>query len=173
MKNLLLASAGTLVAVLVTTVLAQKATQHLLTADELKTVVPSEFFFRGQKAPTQLRNATGFQTADGKIAFAAMVDVSGYSTAIQEKYQGMLVTESKLNIGGSQLAPGEYGFGFTADRFYTAKTVSADSRVATPKNAAEYRQRYIEELRIRLHMEPDQVAKLTSILDDTDNRRQS
>ena len=65
---------------------------------------------------------------------------------------------------------GGAGFGFTADRFYTAKTVSADSRVAAPKSAAEYRQRYIEELHTRLHLEPTQVAKLTAILDDTDNR---
>ena len=126
MKNLRLAATGILVALLFPTVLAQKATQHLLTADELKTVVPSEFFFRGQKAPTQLRNSTGFQTADGKITFGAMVDVSGYSTAIQQKYQGMLVTESKLNIGGSQLAPGEYGFGFAADKFVVMNVASED-----------------------------------------------
>ena len=126
MKNLRLAAAGTLVAVLFTNVLAQKAAQHLLTADELKTVVPSEFFFRGQKAPTQLRNATGFQTADGKITFGDMVDVSGYSTAVQQKYQGMLVTESRLNIGGSELAPGEYGFGFTADKFVVMNAASED-----------------------------------------------
>ena len=115
----------------------KKTAQHLLTADELKTVVPSEFFFRGQKAPTQLRNATGFQTADGKIAFAAMVDVSGYSTAIQQKYQGMLVTESKLNIGGSELAPGQYGFGFTADKFVVMNVASEDVLSAPYQTDAE------------------------------------
>src|SRR5580704_14005186 len=109
MKNLRLAEVGTLVAVLLTSGLAQKAAQHLLSADELKNIVPTEFFFRGQKAPTQLRNSTGFQTADGKVTFAALVDTSGYSTAVQQKYQGLLVTESRLNIGGSELAPGEYG----------------------------------------------------------------
>jgi hypothetical protein len=73
-----------------------------------------------------LRNSTGFQTADGKITFGALVDVSGYSTAVQEKYQGMIVTESKLNIGGSELPPGEYGFGFTADKFVVMNVASAD-----------------------------------------------
>jgi hypothetical protein len=28
------------------------------------------------------------------------------STAVQQKYQGLLITESKLNIGGSELPPG-------------------------------------------------------------------
>jgi len=127
MKNVRLAAVGTLVALLVTSGLAQKAAQHLLSSDELKSVVPAEFFFRGQKAPTQLRNSTGFQMADGKITFGALVDVAGYSTAIQEKYQGMLVTESKLKIAGSELAPGEYGFGFTADKFVVMNVASEDS----------------------------------------------
>jgi len=127
MKNVRLAAVGTLVALLLTSALAQKVAQHLLSNDELKNVVPAEFFFRGQKAPTQLRNSTGFQTAEGKITFGALVDVSGYSSAIQQKYQGMFTTESKLNIGGSELAPGEYGFGFAADKFVVMNVASEDT----------------------------------------------
>jgi hypothetical protein len=125
-KNMRLTAVGTLVALLLTSALAQKAAQHLLSNDELKNVVPAEFFFRGQKAPTQLRNSTGFQTAEGKVTFGGLVDVSGYSTAVQQKYQGMIVTESKLNIGGSELAPGEYGFGFAADKFVVMNVASED-----------------------------------------------
>src|SRR5580700_10907949 len=128
MKNVRVAAAGSLVMLLLSLGVAQNAGQHLLSADELKNVVPAEFFFRGKKAPTQLRNATGFQMADGKVTFGALVDASGYSTAIQEKYQGMLITESKLNIGGSELAPGEYGFGFTADRFVVMNVAAEDGR---------------------------------------------
>ena len=58
-----------------------------------------------RRRPVQLRNAVGFQLADGKMTLAALVDASGYSTAIQQKYQGMLITESKLNIGGSNSPP--------------------------------------------------------------------
>src|SRR5580658_6106609 len=107
MKKTHLAAVGIIAALLVTSGLAQKAVQHLLGGDELKNVVPAEFFFRGQKAPTQLRNSAGFQTGDGKLMFAGLVDTAGYSTAVQQKYQGMLVTELKLNIGGADLAPGE------------------------------------------------------------------
>jgi hypothetical protein len=99
----------------VSSALAQQVSKHLLTSDELKKAVPAEFFFGGQKATVQLRNAAGFQLADGKMALAALVDASGYSTAVQQKYQGMLITEVKLNIGGSELAPGQYGFGFTGE----------------------------------------------------------
>src|SRR5712671_7541569 len=137
MKNIRAAVVGTVVVLLLTAALAQKAAQHLLSADELKTLTPTDFFFRGQKAPTQLRNSTGFQMADGKVTLAALVDVSGYSTAIQQKYQGMLITESKLNIGGSELAPGEYGFGFAADKFVVMNVASDDTLSAPYQIDAE------------------------------------
>jgi hypothetical protein len=127
MKNVRVAAAGSLVMLLLSLGVAQNAAQHLLSADELKNVVPAEFFFRGKKAPTQLRNATGFQTADGKVTFAALVDASGYSTAIQQKYQGTLITESKLNIAGTDLLPGAYGFGFAADKFVVMNVASEDA----------------------------------------------
>jgi hypothetical protein len=137
MKKMHIAAIGSVVLVLLTAGLAQKAAQHLLTADELKSMVPAEFFFRGQKAPTQLRNASGFQMADGKVTLAALVDVSGYSTSIQQKYQGLLITESKLNIGGSELAPGEYGFGFAADKFVVMNVASEDALSAPYQTDAE------------------------------------
>jgi hypothetical protein len=103
---------------------AQQVTKHVLSSDELKKAVPTEYFFRGQKAPVQLRNAVGFQLPDGKMMLAALVDASGYSTAIQQKYQGMLITETKLNVGGSSLPPGQYGFGFAADNKFIVMDVA-------------------------------------------------
>jgi hypothetical protein len=104
-----------LILVLLGAAVAQPASKHILSSDELNKTVPAEFFFRGQKAPVQLRNAVGFQLSDGKMMLAALVDASGYSTAIQQRYQGLLITESKLQIGQATLAPGQYGFGFAAD----------------------------------------------------------
>jgi hypothetical protein len=45
---------------------------------------------------------------------------------VQQKYQGMLITESKVNVGGSELAPGQYGFGFTADKFVVMNVANED-----------------------------------------------
>src|ERR1700733_6005770 len=126
MKNMRIALAAVLLGGLLGIGVGQTSAQHLLGADELGKVVPTDFFLRGQKAPTQLRNAAGFQMAEGKIVFAALVDASGYSTAIQQKYQGMLVTECKLSIGGTDLPPGEYGFGFTADKLVVMNVANED-----------------------------------------------
>jgi hypothetical protein len=124
MKKNRLAILCVLPLIMLASAVAQQAAKHVLSSDELKKAVPAEFFFRGQKAPVQLRNAVGFQLADGKMTLAALVDASGYSTAIQQKYQGMLITETKLSIAGSELKPGEYGFGFLADGKFVVMDVA-------------------------------------------------
>jgi hypothetical protein len=127
---------GTVILALMVSALAQQASKHVLSADEVKKAVPAEYFFRGQKAPVQLRNAVGFQLANGKMMLAALVDASGYSTAIQQKYQGLLITETKLNLGGSSLAPGQYGFGFTGDGKFVVMDV-ANSDVLTASSQTD------------------------------------
>ena len=131
MKKSHLAVLGAL-ALLATAAVAQQASKHVLTSEELKKAVPAEYFFHGQKAPVQLRNAVGFQLADGKMMLAALVDASGYSTAIQQKYQGMLITEVKLNIGGSELGPGQYGFGFTSEGKFVVMDVANNDMLTAP-----------------------------------------
>lgn len=124
MKDTTLRILTALVLLIVGSAAAQTASKHVLSADEVKKAVPTEYFYRGQKAPVQLRNAVGFQLADGKMTLASLVDASGYSTAIQQKYQGLLITETKLNIGGATLPPGQYGFGFTANGKFVVMDVA-------------------------------------------------
>src|ERR1700693_4896827 len=143
MKNVRVAAAGSLVTLLLSLGVAQNAAQHLLSADELKNAVPAEFFFRGKKAPTQLRNATGLQTAEGKVTLAALVDAAGYSTAIQQKYQGMLITASKLNVEGSELPPGQYGFGYTASDKFVVMDVANDDVLSVPSKTEKALQRAV------------------------------
>ena len=132
MNHVRFAILAVVAAILLGSGFAQQATRHLLSIDDLKKAVPAEFFFRGQKAPTQVRNSAGFQLADGKMTLAALVDASGYSTAIQQKYQGLLITEAKLNIGGATLAPGEYGFGFTVDGKFVVMDVANNDLLSVP-----------------------------------------
>ena len=132
MNDMRYAILGVVAAALLGSGLAQQGSKHLLSGEELKKAVPAEYFFRGQKAPTQVRNSAGFQLADGKITLAALVDASGYSTAIQQKYQGLLITEAKLNIGGTALQPGQYGFGFTADGKFVVMDVSNSDVLTVP-----------------------------------------
>ena len=98
----------------------------MLAADELKKVMPSSYFFRGQTASVQMRNAVGLRNSGGRYVLAALVDTSGYSTDIQEKYQGLFITEVKLKIGDGTLSPGAYGFGFKDGKFVVSDVGGGD-----------------------------------------------
>ena len=132
MKNRRLAILGGLMLVMLASAVSQQVSKHMLSSDELRKAVPAEYFFRGQKAPVQVRNSVGIQLADGKMMLAALVDASGYSTAIQQKYQGLLITETTLSIGGSELKPGEYGFGFSADGKFLVMDVANNDVLSAP-----------------------------------------
>lgn len=122
---------------MVSLVFAQAAKPGLLTPAELKQFVPSAYFFRGQAATVQVRNAGGIRIAPDKLVLFALVDTSGYSHDVQEKYEGLLITEVKLNIGGSELAPGAYGFGFGKDSKFLVMDVAANDLLSTPFHTEE------------------------------------
>jgi len=84
----------------------------LKAADITAKIFPERVFFRGQSAPVQFRNSGGVHFADDLYVLAGMVDSSGYSTGIREKYQAYLLSEVTLEIAGQTLKPGAYGIGF-------------------------------------------------------------
>ena len=84
----------------------------LKAADVGDKLMPDKVFFRGQVASVQGRNSGGVRFADGFLVLSALVDSSGYSSGLKEKYQGYLITEVNIAVGGKILKPGAYGFGF-------------------------------------------------------------
>ncbi|HEX7315392.1 MAG TPA: hypothetical protein VF297_15830 [Pyrinomonadaceae bacterium] len=88
---------------------------RILEGAELERIVPQGFYFEGQSAPTQMRNAAVAQLGPRRFVMAGLVDTSGYSSDVQAKYQGFIITDSPITIGGSRLPTGAYGFGFTSD----------------------------------------------------------
>jgi len=89
----------------------------LVDPTDLKQIVPTNYYYDGQVAPVQLRNSGAVRLEGGKIFQAGLVDNSGYSSEVAAKYQGYFITEKKLKIGTSELAPGQYGFGFSGGKF--------------------------------------------------------
>ena len=85
-------------------------------------LMPAQVFFRGQSATVQMRNSGGIRYAGGMFTLMALVDTSGYSSGIQQRYQAYLISEVPLQLGDGAdahtLAPGAYGVGFIQnDRF--------------------------------------------------------
>ena len=106
-----------LVAIASTAAVAQGTAAVLKPADMQKFIPPS-VFYRGQSAPTQIRNSGGIKFSDGFYVLAVLVDTSGYSTGVAAKYQAYFITEVPIQLGGQSLATGAYGIGFIdGDKF--------------------------------------------------------
>jgi hypothetical protein len=88
-------------------------------------IVPERVFFRGQVAPVQMRNTDGIHFADDAYTLVGLVDNSGYSSDIRQKYQAYLISEVPLEIGGQKLAPGAYGVGFLKDGKFVVMDLGA------------------------------------------------
>jgi hypothetical protein len=84
----------------------------LKASDISPAIFPERVFYRGRVAPVQMRNTGGVHFADDLYVLAGLVDVSGYSSGVREKYQGYLLSEVALDINGQALKPGAYGIGF-------------------------------------------------------------
>jgi hypothetical protein len=129
--------AAIMVAVLMQMSVASDTPEKVLKASEISAkVLPDKVFFRGQVASVQARNSGGVHFGDDAYVLAALVDSSGYSTDIRQKYQGYLMTEAPLEVGGQKLPAGAYGFGFVGGKFVVMDLGAHDVlSVASAKDA--------------------------------------
>src|SRR3984957_18316095 len=107
----------------------------ILKASDMKPkLFPESVFFRGQTAPTQMRNTGGIHFSDDLYVLAGLVDNSGYSTGIREKYQAYLITEATLRLGTQTLKPGAYGVGFIEGGKFVVLDLAATELFRAPSH---------------------------------------
>ena len=104
----------------------------ILKADKAGSILPATVYFRGQAAPIQARNSAGVQFSKDSLMLAAVVDTSGYSSAIAQRYQAYLITETTLDLSGHRLPPGAYGFGFIAVNTFVIMDIGGHELFTTP-----------------------------------------
>jgi len=138
-RNLLLAAVFVLALGLSSGVVAAPpGTEAALKAAEITSkIFPDQVFFRGQVAPVQMRNTGGIRFSDDVYVLAGLVDSSGYSSDLRQKYQAYLITEVVLEIGGQKLSPGAYGVGFLKDNQFVAMDLGGHDlfQVASTKDS--------------------------------------
>ena len=112
MKKVLWSTAVALaVAALVALVPVPAQAQEKLEGKAFDAAYVKDFYLEGNSIPTQKRNTVILKGADGKHLVFGLLDTSGYSTEIQQKYAGMIIVERKVTIGGAAVGTGAYGFG--------------------------------------------------------------
>lgn len=90
----------------------------ILKPADVQKLLPASVYYKGQSAPSQLRNSGGVRFSDGYYVLATLVDNSGYASDVAAKYQAYFIAEVPLKIGGESLPAGVYGVGFIGgDKF--------------------------------------------------------
>ena len=121
-----------LLAVWPNTALAQGGFESA-TGDAFNKAVPNDFYLEGNRIPVEKRNAALLKDAKGQRVVVGLLDTTGYSSQIKQKYSGMLITETKISVCGNALGVGSYGFGL--DR--PAATSKADATFKLYNQAGE------------------------------------
>lgn len=117
---------------------AQAGGDTVLKPADTQKLLADKVYYKGQSAPTQLRNSGGVKFADGSYVLATLVDTSGYSSDVQSKYQAYFITEVPLKIGGKDLPAGVYGVGFIGgDQFAVTDVGGHDVVTASSSNDGE------------------------------------
>src|SRR5215469_6954031 len=87
--------------------------EGVLTADVVSAkLMPEKVFFHGQLTKVQSSNSGVVRYLDDSLVVAGLVDNPGWALGLSDKYQGYLITEVSMVLGGQTLMPGAYGFGF-------------------------------------------------------------
>lgn len=81
-----------------------------VTGRDFDKAVPKDFYLEGNAIPVQARNAALLTTEGARVLFA-LIDTTGYSSQIQQKYMGMLISETSFSLCGKSVHVGSYGFG--------------------------------------------------------------
>lgn len=82
-----------------------------VTGKDFDNALPKDFYLEGNAIPTQKRNAGLLKTPAGARLVFALLDTSGYSSQVQEKYLGMLISEGSVSVCGNTVSVGSFGFG--------------------------------------------------------------
>jgi hypothetical protein len=104
-----------------------------VTGDAFKRAVPTDFYLVGEHIPVEARNAAVLKTEKGARVVVALIDTTGYTSQIRQKYIGMLISETKLSVCSISIGVGSYGFGL--DR--PAATSNADAKFMLYNQAGE------------------------------------
>jgi hypothetical protein len=84
---------------------------ELVTGKAFDSAMPNDFYLEGNRIPTEKRNAAMVKTPAGARALLALLDTTGYSSQIKQKYIGLFITEGPITVCGTSVSVGSYGFG--------------------------------------------------------------
>ena len=142
-KSAILGMLALAIACFVTPAVSAQRRPYRMTDRQVTQVVPAAFYFQGQSAPTQMRNASAIRFGEDRYVIAGLVDTSGYAADVRAKYEGFLIVDLPVTINGQELSVGAYGFGFSNEGKLNVMNIAGEQimSVSTTKDNALKRPR--------------------------------
>jgi hypothetical protein len=102
-------------------VLSQKPAWRQATDAELASLLPARAPVEKEHIETEMRTASGIVNGRGRYIAGVVLLTAGYSA--DGKYSHYLMVQTPIRIGGIELKPGEYVFGWTRTKSGDALSV--------------------------------------------------
>jgi hypothetical protein len=102
---------GALFPILASPAFAQKSAWRQATDAELASVLPSRAPVESEHIETEMRTASGIVDGRGHFIAGVVLLTAGYS--VEGKYSHYMIVQAPVRIGGIDLKPGRYVFGWT------------------------------------------------------------
>lgn len=90
---------------------AEKSTWRQASDSELASLLPARAPVIKEHIETEMRTASGIVDTRGHYIAGVVLITAGYSA--EGKYSHFLIVQSPIKVGGVDLKPGEYVFGYT------------------------------------------------------------
>jgi hypothetical protein len=110
-----------------------QGTFEQMSGKAFESAIPNDFYLEGNRIPVEKRNAALLKTPAGARLIFALIDTTGYSSQIKQKYIGMVITEGSVSVCSVPLTVGSYGFGLEKP----AATSSEDAKFFLYNQAGE------------------------------------
>ncbi len=121
MKHLMILAAALVSCVMIAGPAQAQGTFKIETGRAFNRAVPKDFVLEGNAIPTEKRNAALLKTPSGARLLVGLIDTAGYSSRVQQKYVGMMITEGQVEVCGKSVAIGSYGFGLEKGTGHSAE----------------------------------------------------
>jgi hypothetical protein len=84
---------------------------EIVTGKAFDSAMPKDFYLEGNAIPTDKLNAVLLKSSSAPRVLFAVINTTGYSSQIKQKYMGMAITEGRVSVCGTPVDVGSYGFG--------------------------------------------------------------
>jgi hypothetical protein len=126
-------------------------------------IVPN-FYIEGNAIPVEKRNGVMLKDPAGKRLIFGLLDTSGYSMDVQQKYLGLATVERKVSLGTAEVPVGAFGLGLqkaAAPSEAAAKLIVYDvAGQKVSEGMAQYDAKLAQPVPLQVVIQKDQAPRL-------------